>query len=155
MSHLEPRIQAFLAAARAQKGLPYGQPCEANLYSGKGLDGCLYPELRDCSGLVSVCIYAVDPLIDRRATWSADKYWKEGKRVAVPQPGDFVLFGSPVKASHIEIVMEDGRYFGAAGGNSDFHTPEKARAHHAGVRFRKSPRKDVLGFIANPLRSPA
>lgn len=155
---MPPRIAAFLAAARAQEGLPYTWPCPANAYSGKGGANCTYPEGRDCSGLVSVSLWAAGDALDRRETWNADHYWRELPRTEQPEPGDLVLYGArgrdgrPDRAMHIEILMEDGRTFGAIQGDRDTIDPITARKAGACVKFRRIERHDLLGYVVNPLR---
>lgn len=149
---IPPKIAAFLASAKAQEGNPYTYPRASNLYSGKGLLSSQYPEGRDCSGFVSVSLRAAGDKIDRRTMWSAQTYWDECNRTVTPEPGDFVIFGYGNTATHIEILMEDGRTLGANSGTPDTLTPDQAREQRACVKYRKTPRRDLLGYVVNPLR---
>lgn len=147
------KVDAFIAACKAQLGLPYVWPSERNHYSGKGLVGCLFPEGRDCSGLVSVSLGAAGDLTDRRAMWSAQRYANELEHTDLPQIGDLVVYGAGWgHVTHIEVYMGPDRYLGAIGGNGDTETPEIARRKNACVKFRQSKRPDLLGFLVNPLR---
>jgi cell wall-associated NlpC family hydrolase len=149
---IPPRVASFIAAVKVQEGLPYIWPSLKNCYSGKGHLASLYPEGRDCSGLISASLRAAGDTVDRRAEWSANRYWHELPHTSAPEPGDFAVFGYGDTATHIEVVMEDGRTFGANGGNSSMNTPTDAREAKAFVRYRRVPRKDLLGHVVNPLR---
>lgn len=152
--NMEPAIAAFLAAAKAQEGLPYTWPCEANNWSGKGYGYAEFREGRDCSGLVAVSLRAAGDSVDRR-NWNAERFHKELQHTDKAQPGDLVVYVLDGKAVHIEIVMEDGRYFGAIGGGQAQITPTDAKAKKAFVKYREHPRPADQGtpvFIRNPLR---
>lgn len=144
-------IEKFLSFAASQEGAPY-------VWAGKGetVAGSLHPFLDkndmqqlvfDCSGLVTWCL--------RKAGWQvkgqfwADRMWKEWPHTDAPEPGDLVLYGAPHKATHVEIVMPDGRFYGAMGGGSRTTKPVEG----ACVQYRKSRRRDILGYVVNPLRA--
>jgi len=74
--------------------------------------------------------------------------WMHWRRTDKPHPGDFIVYGKPQLASHVEVLMPDGRSFGAIGGNSKTSKPTPG----ACVQYRKKKRLDVLGYLTNPLR---
>jgi murein DD-endopeptidase len=143
-------IQAFLGYVSLQDGAPY-------VWGGKEthvfVDGALHRHafgfnVFDCSGLVTCGIKAAGGK-DMRASHSANVMWAEWDEVEKPEAGDLVFYGMGSTATHVEVVMPDGRYFGALNGSR--HTvipnPEKAR-----VRYRLTARPDLIGFRRNPLR---
>lgn len=146
-------VDRFLALALSQAGAPY-------IWAGKGecvagarhnfKDAQCVPLLVfDCSGLVTWCL--------RRMSWrsrvemNAHRMWTLWRRTDSPLPGDLILYGSPRLASHVEIVMPDGRFFGALGGGSKTKAPTPGAA----VQYRTRARIDRLGFVINPLRPDA
>lgn len=143
-------VENFLAHVAAQEGAPY-------IWAGKGetVAGKLHPFLTkndmiqrvfDCSGLVTWAL--------RKAGWKgrgefwADRMWKEWPHTDAPEPGDLILYGTG-KATHVEVLMPDGRFYGAIGGGSKTTKPTPG----ACVQYRTKPRRDVLGYVVNPLRA--
>lgn len=143
-------IEKFLTLIAAQEGAPY-------IWAGKGetVAGKLHPFLTkndmqqlvfDCSGLVTWAL--------RKAGWKSksefwsDRMWKEWPHTDAPEPGDLILYGTG-KATHVEVLMPDGRFFGAIGGGSRTTKPTPG----AKVQYRTKPRRDVLGYVVNPLRA--
>lgn len=143
-------LDRFLGRLVAQENFPYVWPDEANHWSGKGLAHCLYPTGRDCSGTTTFPLWEVAPELDRRATYSADRIWREYPGTKTPQAGDHALYGANGKVTHIMTLMPDGRVFGACGGGSGTLHPTPG----AYVMYRQGPfyRKDCVGFVVNPLR---
>lgn len=148
----EDAVARFIALALTQEGAPYVWAGKGEYVEGKrhaflnsnGLQRLVF----DCSGLVTWCL--------RRCGWqsrvemNAHRLWTMLPRTDKPLPGDFILYGKPALASHVEIVMDGGRTYGAIGGNSKTTQPTPG----ACVQWRKKPRADVLGFVVNPLREP-
>lgn len=143
-------MQRFLETVLAQEGAPYVWAGKGEYVAGKR-HGYTYENgnqrlVFDCSGLITWAL--------RRCGWTprveynAHRMWKEWVRVETPQPGDIICYGTPEKCSHVEVVLADGGTFGAIGGNSKTLKPTPGAA----VQHRLKPRKDVLGFVANPLR---
>lgn len=153
---LQPEIQAFLNCMRMQSGFPYTWPTEENRYSGKGLPGCLYPHGRDCSGSISFALRGAGDATDRRADWNAHRYYSELEKTDRPEAGDLVVYVRNGHGVHIEAVMEDGRYYGAIGGDEGCTSPELAKQRDARVKYRESPyRRGEPVFLVNPLRKKA
>lgn len=164
-------LQRCIDAGLAELGAPY-------IWQGKG--DVLWTPIRmlphafgrnvfDCSGFYGWCLKAGGHK-DLRALYSADTYYAglDGlpafSQTLAPEPGDavvYVLGGAFVgqrhlggRADHIEMVMPDGRLFGAIGGNSDFRTLELAKKHGACVKYRAKPRQlGTAVYLRNPLRS--
>ncbi len=143
-------IDDFLRYVLSQEGAPY-------VWAGKGehVAGKRHDFRRkngsplmvfDCSGLVTWAL--------KRSGWKAARefnshgMWMHWRRTDKPQSGDLIIYGRPQLASHVEVLMPDGRYFGAIGGNSKTTQP----TFGAAVQYRKRARADVLGHLANPLR---
>ena len=144
-------VEKFLSLAATQEGAPY-------VWAGKGesVFGALHPFTNkdgkpqlvlDCSGLVTWCLHKAGWQV--KGQFWADRMWKEWPHTDAPEPGDLVLYGSPLKSTHVEIVMPDGRFFGAIGGGSKTTKPTPG----ACVQYRSKPRRDVLGYVVNPLRA--
>jgi murein DD-endopeptidase len=143
-------VDRFLAVALAQEGAPYVWSGKGEFVAGKrhafvnsnGIQKLVF----DCSGLVTWCLRRCG--WQSRVEYNANRMWQEMEKTDKPQPGDFILYGKPALASHVEIVMTDGRTFGAIGGNSKTLQPTSG----AKVQWRAKPRADVLGYVLNPLR---
>jgi len=144
-------VLRFLDLVAAQEGAPYVWAGKGEFVAGKrhtfaGSDGqpCL---VFDCSGLVTWSL--------RKCGWQSPRelnshgMWMHWRRTDKPQPGDLIIYGQPGKASHVEVLMPDGRYFGAIGGNSKTLKPTPGAA----CQYRRKRRDDVLGHLTNPLRS--
>lgn len=143
-------VEKFLALIAAQEGAPY-------VWAGKGESvlGALHPFtdkngkpqlVFDCSGLVTWALRRVG--FKPRGEFWADRMWKEWPHTNAPEPGDLVLYGIG-KATHVEVLMPDGRFFGAIGGDSSTDKPTPK----AKVQYRSRPRRDVLGYVVNPIRA--
>lgn len=67
----------------------------------------------DCSGLMQAAFASVGIRIPR------DAYQQEGFLEPIPvenlQPGDFVFFGTPQKATHVGLYLGDNRYIHSSG----------------------------------------
>lgn len=145
-----PAVQRFLDVVLAQEGAPYVWAGKGEYVAGKrhaftnthGAQRLVF----DCSGLITWAL--------RRCGWTprvefnADRMWKTWVRVEKPQPGDIICYGTLQRCSHVEVVLEGGDTFGAIGGNSKTLRPTEGAA----VQHRLRPRKDILGFVVNPLR---
>lgn len=148
----EDPVKVFLGYLELQEGAPYiwGGRGET-VWTEKGLHrhahGC---NVFDCSGLITRALKEAGGK-DWRATHNADVLWRELEPVEKPEPGDLVFYGSLGRATHVEAVMPDGRYFGALNGGP--HTLV-ANPSNARVRYRVKDRPDRLGFRCNPLRKP-
>lgn len=137
--------ETFLTSSVAQLGRPY-------IWGGKGelVMGAKHPFgglVFDCSGLVTWCLRQAGYTL--RGEYNADRMWHEWQHTDEPQPGDLVLYGENNHATHVEIVMPDGRFLGAIGGGSKTVKPSPV----AKVQYRKLPRRDVLGYVVNPIRA--
>lgn len=101
-----------------------------------------YPSLlwdygTDCSGFVCAgVLVATKGRIDWRNRWWADRMHHELPVTTHPRPGDLAVYGTPEKATHVMVVVGDGRVLGACGGDSTTKTKELAIARGARVRFR-------------------
>lgn len=143
-------VQRFLEVVLAQEGAPYIWAGKGEYVAGKrhafAYENGQPRLVFDCSGLITWAL--------RRCGWTprvefnAHRMWTTWVRVEKPQPGDIICYGTPEKCSHVEVVLEGGGTFGAIGGNSKTLQPSPG----AYVQHRLRPRKDVLGFVANPLR---
>jgi cell wall-associated NlpC family hydrolase len=122
----------------------------------------------DCSGLCVEVLQACG-LFDRKSDATADTLWRTFARLQttdVVRPGCLVLFGTPERATHVEIVCRvDQRNapvpggvrqtvittIGASGGGSKTLTDADAWAQNAYVKVRPiriaGARQDVLGFV--------
>lgn len=160
---MSDKLQLFLGYVELQAGCPYvwGGKGEA-LWTKSGLHRHTFGgNVFDCSGLVTRGLKeAGGP--DWRLMRGADSMWNGTKRsdspgwmyeplerTTTPLAGDLVFYGGPNKSTHVEVVMPDGRYFGAIGGDQHTVVPNALKAR---VRYRNTPRKDLLGFAVNPLR---
>jgi murein DD-endopeptidase len=131
---------AFLARARRLEGLPY-------VWAADG------PHAFDCSGLVCYCLAEVGGP-DWRATHRCQTLWEALPPTREPQPGDLALYGTPGHATHVMLVVGDGRVYGACGGDSTTTSPELALQRGARVRYRlkveyrhgRDGRSDFLGY---------
>jgi cell wall-associated NlpC family hydrolase len=147
---LNPAVDRFLALAISQQGAPYiwagkGEYVAGRRHTHKDAHGV--PLLVfDCSGLVTWCLRRLG--WQSRVEMNAHRMWTLWRRTDKPQPGDLILYGKPSLCSHVEIVMPDGRFFGAMGGGSKTTSPTAI----AKVQYRWKPRADVLGYVINPLR---
>lgn len=160
-----PALAIFLGYVESQDGSPYvwGGKGEA-LWTKSGLHRHAFGlNVFDCSGLVTRALKeAGGP--DWRLMRGADSLFNGTKRTdgtwmyqplprtKTPEAGDLVFYGSPNRSSHVEVLMPDGRYFGAMNGDQNTVVPNALKAR---VRYRTAPRKDLLGFAVNPLRLPA
>ena len=141
-------VERFLAVVAAQEGLPYVWAGKGEYIAGKRHDFVTQGRrlVFDCSGLITWAL--------RQCGWksprefSSNGMWMHWRRTDKPQVGDFIIYGKPQLASHVEVLMPDGRCFGAIGGNSKTVKPTPG----AFVQYRKKKREDVLGYLINPLR---
>lgn len=144
-------VERFLALALSQEGAPYVWAGKGEYVAGKrhaflnsnGIQRLVF----DCSGLVTWCLRRCG--WQSRVEYNTNRIWREMPKTDKPQPGDFVLYGKPELASHVEIVMPDGRTYGAIGGNSKTLQPTPG----AKVQYRERKRTDLLGYVENPLRT--
>lgn len=147
---MSPAVDRFIALAISQQGAPYiwagkGEYVAGRKHSFKDANGV--PLLVfDCSGLVAWCLRRIG--WQSRVEMNAHRMWTLWRRTDKPRPGDLILYGKPSLCSHVEIVMADGRFFGAMGGGSKTTSPTAL----AKVQYRWKPRADVLGYVINPLR---
>jgi cell wall-associated NlpC family hydrolase len=129
--------QAFLNWCYSQKGKPY-------IWAAKG------PDAYDCSGLVTAGLLAIGGP-DWRAMWNSQRLFGSLKNIEgrAAKAGDLVFYGPPHRITHVMVLWDDGRVFGATGGGSQTKTPTKG----AEVQFRSKVkyRPDVRGFRAFPL----
>jgi murein DD-endopeptidase len=160
---MNEKIQIFLGYVSLQDGCPY-------VWGGKGETVLLDDEklhrhgfgvnVFDCSGLVTRALREADGPDWRATRWANALCFgqRDGKggwairpleTVETPEPGDLVFYGTPDHSSHVEVVMQDGRYFGAIGGHKGFTAPNAEKAR---VRYRLTARPDLIGFRRNPLR---
>lgn len=131
--------ERFLEEALKLAGVPY-------IWAGKTEKGL------DCSGLVTLSIKnAGGP--DLRAYHNCQRLWDEFLSTREPKPGDLAIYGRKddkghVRATHVMILMPDGRVWGACGGDSSTKTIELAKARGARVRYRAKPeyRIDLAGW---------
>lgn len=153
-------LRAFYRALLAQHGFPYVWPTASNRYSGKGLEGCLFPDGRDCSGAVTYALRR-GGFEDVRATCNTAVMWSTWAPVNSENalPGDVVLYANRKtgKVEHVMTLCEDGRVFGADGAGSNCTDPSIAVRLGASVRFRDriDYRGAPMGFRVNPLRRGA
>ena len=143
-------VDRFLELVLAQRGAPYiwggkGETVKGERHNYRNAAG--QPQLVfDCSGLITWAL--------RQAGWkpvgeyNAHRMWKNFPRVDKPQAGDIICYGTPEKANHVEVMLADGRAFGSIGGDSRTTAPTPGK----GVAYRTRPRRDVLGYVRNPLR---
>jgi cell wall-associated NlpC family hydrolase len=95
----------------------------------------------DCSGIASGALYiATSGRYDWREMWNADRFHHQLPVTLHPEPGDAAVYGTPERATHIMLVVGDGRVIGACGGGPETKTEALARARGARVQFR--PRAD-------------
>jgi hypothetical protein len=113
----------------------------------------VYPEGRDCSGLVSVSLLAAG-WRDVRTTYNSKIMFAQFQPTYSPEGGDFSFYGTEERVEHVMIVMSDGRVFGACGGDSETVNPLLARMRRARVQYRQDARYrgDFIGYRVNPLR---
>jgi hypothetical protein len=103
----------------------------------------------DCSGFVQVVFSEIGlmpyPILnDMTAAGMWDKY--KDKVVGSPAPGCLVFYGDPI--THVMICLDHAFCIGAAGGDRDTRTVEKAQEKDARVKVRPiNYRPDVKGFI--------
>lgn len=142
-------IKDYLEAIKSFEGEYYCWPTKENKYSGKGFLNSIYINTKDCSGTVTAGLYlASKGLLDMRSTHNAHALM--GLCTPVDprdlRSGDMVFYGSGSRASHVMTVTDDGRVYGASGGDSTTVTPELAKARNATVRHQKDYkyRKDFL-----------
>lgn len=132
------RRQDFLDWCYAQKGKPY-------IWGADGPNGF------DCSGLICAGLLAVGGP-DWRATHNSERMFRELSEIQgrSAMAGDLVFYGPPNRITHVMVLWEDGRVYGATGGNSKTTTPTKGAA----VQFRRSIhyRPDLRGLRAFPLQ---
>jgi len=130
------RRQRFLDWCYSQRGRPY-------IWGAKG------PEAYDCSGLVTSGFLAVGGQ-DWRVTHNSQRLFGLLQDITdrPAKAGDLVFYGPPNRVTHVMVLWEDGRVFGATGGGSQTKTPTKG----AEVQFRSKVgyRPDVKGFRAFP-----
>lgn len=128
------------------EGWDYCWPCEENNYSGKGLQHATFKKCADCSGAVTIALWAAtEGRIDLRATHNAQALYTLSQKLSGPEealPGDLVFYGPGKNAiNHVMVCIEpslhgDYRVFGACGGDSKTTTPELAKKIGARVRYR-------------------
>lgn len=141
-------VARFIEIVASNEGLPYVWAGKGETVAGKRHNFVTNGQrlVFDCSGLVTWSL--------RQCGWkstrefSSNGMWMHWRRTDKPQPGDLIIYGKPQLASHVEVFMPDGRYFGAIGGNSKTLKPTPG----ACVQYRRRKRLDVLGHLTNPLR---
>jgi len=146
MAQVEPSLRhRFLRAVRELEGIHY-------LWGGKSVAKGL-----DCSGVVTLGLYlAGGP--DLRPTYNSDAMWAEWPSVEehLAQAGDVAVYGhsseDPDDVSHVMVLFEHGRVFGACGGDRRTTTRNIALQMGARVDWRDSHRyrRDFRGFVRPP-----
>lgn len=116
----------------------------------------------DCSGLVILASKRAGVPLPPCPLATSDGWWRCLPRVSSPLPGDLALYGSPERAVHVELVLAYdpstgiAQTLGANGGDRDVLTPEIAQERGAFVRYASTEgRSNFLGFVSNPVDSPA
>lgn len=140
--------QRFLAFVLSKEGRPYCWPHPSNGYSGKDLASAKYRDTYDCSGLVTAGVYhATEGAVDWRAMVGSASLYEALPLLEKPEPLCLAFYGKP-GVSHVMVCMEDGRVYGARGGNHATLTPEIAARQGASVRWAPTAayRKDLRGF---------
>lgn len=144
MSETDPR-QLYMRAILSMEGVPY-------VWGGK------YPHPGlDCSGLVTLGLYLAGGC-DTRRTVNTDTMWSTWQKVLEgdAKPGDLCIYGynpdNPWDVAHVMTLMEDGRVYGACGGDRSTITPELARRRSAKVQYRAEVRyrPDFRGYVKLP-----
>jgi cell wall-associated NlpC family hydrolase len=116
-------------------------------------------EVFDCAGLFTSALHALNGP-DWRASRGAHDLATllpkvSAERIAqAPVPaGTLACYGSPERISHVMLLLEDGRVFGAAGGGSDTTSPEIAKKQKAAVKYRPRAayRPDLRWWVHLPL----
>lgn len=139
-------VERFWNVALSHEGAPY-------LWGRKG------PDAFDCSGLITNCGYkAGGP--DWRFTQNAQGLADVLQPIArlAPRQMGLVLYGHSLDvATHVMIVVGDGRVYGATGGDHTTTSLQAAHLRKACVKFqsRVDYRPDVIGFRAFELREPS
>lgn len=148
-TELERRCEAA-ALACSLAGVPY-------VWGGKALSaGGL-----DCSGLATLCLARVRAIpagvsaAEFSGLFNADRLWRELAPTADPAIGDLAFYGTPVRATHVAIVVRTGErieVMSASGGGSWCTSPEIAKKKGACVRLHLSARyrRDFMGYRKAP-----
>jgi cell wall-associated NlpC family hydrolase len=147
---MKSALDRFLSAVLSQDGAPYVWAGKGESVAGRKHE-FRYPNgnprlVFDCSGLITWAL--------KRCGWvprvemNAHRMWTLWRRTDKPLPGDVICYGTSERCSHVEVLLPDGSHFGALGGNSKTLAPTKGAA----VQKRIKPRRDVLGYVTNPLR---
>ncbi len=143
-------VPLFIEAVKKFEGQPYCWPEASNNYSGKGLSTATYKDCHDCSGVVTDGIYcSTSGKIDLRSTVNAQGLYGATQHVDTPKTGDLCFYGKgPQAISHVMVTMDDGRVFGASGGDHRTVTPEIAKQMKASVRYESGPkyRNDLVAY---------
>lgn len=109
----------------------------------------------DCSGLVTAgLMHTGGP--DWRQTHGSGALFDELPRLEaeeLPQPLDLAFYGQPGQISHVVYVWDDGRIFGACGGNHTCTNAIIAAKMGAKVQFKPSRdyRPDFRGYRRFPV----
>ncbi len=141
---------SFVKAVKGFEGQPYCWPDKSNNYSGKGLETSDRKDCHDCSGTVTDGLYiASDRKLDLRSTVNAQGLYNISTKIQVPSEGDLAFYGKgPSSVSHVMVVMDGQRVYGASGGNHTTLTLQDALKANAFVRYEKSYkyRADFVSF---------
>jgi len=89
----------------------------------------------DCSGLAIEGLKAVD-LVPRGTDMTADKLRKQFPPVTTPYFGCLVFWGTPKRATHVEIAISKNRSIGASGGGRRTLTIQDAIRDNAFIKLR-------------------
>jgi cell wall-associated NlpC family hydrolase len=140
-SAIGPQRLAFLSWLERQDG-------KTSLWAKKG------PDLFDCSGLVTVGYEKAGVPMFNPLMTNTDTLWGKLPSIAIPSPGDLVLYGGSALSDveHVMVWWGDGIVFGACGATSRILNREEAERAGARVRMRAlSYRRDFRGFRRSPL----
>lgn len=114
------------------------------------------PESFDCSGLVTCGMKRVG-LPDWTLTHGTARLWAELEATDEPMPMDLCFFGlvqgGQLTNGHVMTLWDDGRVYGACGGNSHVTSVELAKKANAYVKFQLGThyRHDFIGYRHLPI----
>lgn len=130
---LSPQREKIKAWLLQQEGRPY-------LWTAKGMKE---PLAYDCSGLVTAALVKTDSMpafcprcgLAFREYHNADRLFHEFMPILKPEPLDLAFWGRG-SAHHVGFVWDDGRIFGAHGGDRNTKSIEVAEKIGARVTWR-------------------
>lgn len=109
----------------------------------------------DCSGAVSVCLERVGIVPGGwRLTHTAEgiRDWAIPVPLVEAEPGDLVFYGSPMRISHVMMLLDEITVIGSAGGGPRCTMPEIAESIGAGVQLKPlGYRRDLVELRRAPL----